>query len=95
MRYGSVTDASAPDAIRLAVDRFGAAGIGLRIVERGMLQVRLEGPLGHVAVEASRSSDGRTDLTIETREFDREVQEFISALPRYSRLRLAIRRRRG
>lgn len=84
MRYGTVTDASGPDVISRVVETFGPAGHGLRLTERGLLNARLESPLGHVQVEAVRTGDGRSEVTIETREFDREVQAFINTLPRYS-----------
>lgn len=93
MRYGTVTDLSGPDVIARAIQVFGPAGHGLQLVERGLLSARLESPVGHVALEAARTSDDRTEVSIETREFDREVQAFISGMPRYSCLRRMIRRR--
>jgi hypothetical protein len=95
VRYGTQTDLPVPDVIRQAVDLFGAAGHGLTVIERDMLTVKLANQVGHVAVEVSRTDDHRTVLTIETREYDREVQTFIQDLPRYSRLRRAWRRRRS
>jgi len=95
VRYGTQTDLPGPDVIKQAVDLFGAAGHGLTVVERDMLRVRLANQIGHVAVEVSRTADHRTDVTIETREYDREVQAFIQGLPRYSALRRAWRRRKS
>jgi hypothetical protein len=95
MRYGTVTDLPGPDVIGRAVEVFGPAGHGLQLVERGLLNARLDSPAGHVALEVERTSDSRTDVTVETREFDREVQAFIECLPRYSRLGRAVRRRLG
>lgn len=81
MRYSAQTDATGPDVIARAVDVFGPAGHGLTLVDRGMLSARFESQVGHVALEATRT-DGRTEVDIETREFDREVQAFIQDLPR-------------
>jgi hypothetical protein len=93
MRYATFTDLAGPDVISQAIDKFGQAGHGLRIVQRDMLIVRLANQVGHVAVEVYRTADHRTEVTIETREYDHEVQTFITSLPRYSRLRRAWRRR--
>lgn len=93
MRYSTITDASGPDVIARAVEVFGPAGHGLRVTERDLLNVRLEHTLGHVALVATRTRDARTDVEIETREFDSEVRAFIENLPRYSALRRWLRRR--
>lgn len=93
MRYGTLTDLTGPDVIRQAVDQFGTAGHGLRLVNRDLLKVRFANQTGHVAVEVNRTANHRTEVTVETREYDREVQAFIQSLPRYSRLRRAWRRR--
>lgn len=82
MRYSSLTDASGPDVISLAVKTFGPAGRGLRLTARDMLSARFESEVGHVSLEATRTQDSRTEVIIETREFDREVEAFIIALPR-------------
>lgn len=84
MRYGTITDATGPDIIARAVEVFGPAGHGLTLSQRDLLTARLDSAVGHVAVEAQRTADGRTEVTIETREFDREVQQFIKDLPRRS-----------
>jgi hypothetical protein len=94
MRYGTLTDLSGPDVVKKAVERFGTAGHGLRLVERSMLAARLADQTGHVAIEVHRTAGNRTEVTIETREYDREVQVFIMSLPRFSRLRRAWRRRK-
>lgn len=92
MRYSTVTDAPAPDVIARAVETFGPAGHGLQLTGRDMLSARLESSVGHVGVEASRTADARTEVIIETREFDREVEAFITDLPRRSWLARKLRR---
>lgn len=87
MRYGAVTDLPGPDVIARAVAEFGPAGLGMRLTERDLLSARFENPIGHVALEASRTPDGRTEISVETREYDREVQQFITGLPRRTALR--------
>ena len=94
MRYSATTDASEPDVITRAVETFGPDGHGLRLVKRDMRSARFESPVGHVALEAARTDDGRTEVTIETREFDREVEQFITDLPRRSWLEKVLRRNR-
>lgn len=95
MRYGLITDATGPDVISKAIAVFGPAGHGLRLVDRQMLEVRLENAVGHVRLEVSRTTDRRTDVTIETREYDREVLAFIDSLPQRTRIGRWFRRLRG
>lgn len=95
MRYGAITDLPGPDVLSRAVLVFGPAGHGLKLVERQLLHVRLENRIGHVRVEVARTEDGRTDLTIETREYDREAVAFIESLPRLTRLGRWLRQKRG
>lgn len=95
MRYGMITDATGPDVISRAIAVFGPAGHGLRLVDRQLLEAKLENTAGHVRIEVSRTADGRTDLTIETREYDREVIAFIDSLPQQTRLGRWFRRLKG
>ncbi len=92
MRYSSLTDASGPDVITRAVETFGPAGHGLQLTGREMLSARFDSPVGHVALEVARTQDARTEVTIETREFDREVRAFITGLPRRSWLDKVLKR---
>lgn len=94
MRYSTHTDTSGPDVIARAVETFGPAGHGLRMTARDLLSARFESPVGHVAIEAART-DGQVEVTIETREFDREVEAFILALPRKGWLEKIATRWRG
>ena len=82
MRYGTTTTMPGPEVIRHAIEVFGPEGHGLTLTERNLLKARLEHQVGHVAIEADLDADGRTELTIETIEFDREVRAFIEQLPR-------------
>lgn len=92
MRYSGLTDVSGPDVITRAVETFGPAGHGLQLTGRDMLSARFESPVGHVALETSRTENARTEVIIETREFDREVEAFITALPRRSWLDKLLKR---
>ena len=95
MRYGATTDAPGPDVITRAVATFGPGGLGMQMTERDLLSARFENPAGHIALEAQRTADERTEVTIETREYDREVQAFIGDLQRQSAVRRWLRRRRS
>lgn len=94
MRYSTHTDASGPDVIARAVETFGPAGHGLIMTARNLLSARFESQVGHVAIEAARL-DGQTEVTIETREFDREVKAFIHSLPRRGWFDRLVSRLRG
>jgi hypothetical protein len=89
MRYSATTTAPPPDVIHAAREAFGASGAGLRLAQQEMLGARFEGPAGFVHIEARRYPDGLTEVVVETREFDREVRQFLSILPRRSLIEVA------
>jgi len=78
-RYGVETKKSPEEAIEAALAYFGAEGIGLEAEEEGPCCATFEGGGGFVRVMASESEegDGKTTVTLETREWDYDVKQFM------------------
>ena len=71
MRYSAETRLSPAAALLRARAAFGAGGVGLRQTSASLTCLRFDSDVGHVALEARRLPNGTTQLTLETREFDR------------------------
>ena len=76
--YGVETKMSTDEAIEAAVKYFGEGGLGLDLVDRDPCCARFEGGGGHVFVRANAGE--KTMLDLETREWDRQVSEFLSRI---------------
>jgi hypothetical protein len=92
--YSAFTSATPPEALRQAIEFFGLTGSGLQMTNRDMTSVRLDGGGGHVQVSAQRAPDGRTELLIETMQFDDDVRRFVARLPQASFVGALLRRLR-
>jgi hypothetical protein len=75
-RYGVETKLSPEEAIREAVAFFGEGGLGLDISEEGPCCALFQGGGGHIWVSAA-AGDGKTDVELETREWDYDVKRFM------------------
>jgi hypothetical protein len=95
MRYSAHTIVSPATALILARKAFGADGAGLRLTDLTLTSARFSSEPGFVAIEAVRLSAGRTEVVLETREFDAEARSFLLKLPRYTRLGAIWRRARS
>lgn len=62
-----------------AVSYFGPGGLGLTTQGIEDNCVNFEGGGGHVGISA-REKDGKTDIELETREWDAQVPEFLKKL---------------
>ena len=70
-----------PEAVlRKAEEFFGAGGLGLQVIERNECCLSFEGSGGHVTVTAARCEPDKTEVDIETREWDYQVKEFMGKL---------------
>jgi hypothetical protein len=76
MRYQVTTKLSPHEAMQRAIAHFGAAGLGLQLVDQSDACVTFEGGGGHVSVIAC-SEDKKTRLEVETREWDYAVRQFM------------------
>ena len=74
-RYGVETKLNPEEAIEKAVAYFGDQGLGLTTVEHSSCCARFEGGGGHVYVTVSGGT--KTELVLETREWDYDVRRFM------------------
>jgi hypothetical protein len=79
MRYETTTTL-APEAALAAAEQFFGGEFGLTVRQRGPQLIGFEGAGGHVLV--SVTSERPTTLELETREWDRQVTQFMERLPR-------------
>jgi len=79
MRYETTTTL-APDAALAVAEQFFSGEFGLTVRQRGPQVIGFEGGGGHVLV--SVTSEHPTTLELETREWDRQVTQFMGRLPR-------------
>jgi hypothetical protein len=77
--YGTKTRKSPEDVVGRAKDYFGEDGLGLEIRSDNPCCVTFEGGGGHVSVAASRQDD-KTEVELETREWDYHAKKFLSEL---------------
>jgi hypothetical protein len=79
MRYETTTTL-APEAALAAAEQFFSGEFGLTVRQRGPQVIGFEGGGGHVLV--SVTGELPTTLELETREWDRQVTQFMGRLPR-------------
>ena len=76
-RYSVETKMSPEETIRFAVVYFGVGGLGLKVAAKEKsCCASFEGGGGHVLVTAIES-DKRTEVALETREWDYHVKRFM------------------
>ena len=74
-RFGKKTSLKPSEVIEKAVGFFGNGGIGLKIVERADEIICFEGGGGHVTITLCLNE--KTDVDLETREWDYQVIQFM------------------
>ena len=79
-RYAKETKLAVGEVLRRAEQFFGPGELGLKLVERNACCVSFEGSGGHVTVSAARCTPDRTEVDLETREWDYQVKEFMEGL---------------
>jgi hypothetical protein len=79
-RYGKETKLEAEEVLRRAEGFFGKGGLGLTVIERNECCLSFEGSGGHVTVSAARCKPDRTEVDLETREWDYQVKRFMEEL---------------
>jgi hypothetical protein len=77
-RYSVETKLSPEEAIERAVAYFGEAGLKLDVTEHSSCCARFEGGGGHVHVTASGGA--KTEVILETREWDYDVRQFMGRI---------------
>jgi hypothetical protein len=72
---------SAAQVLEKAVDYFGPDGLGLEIAHRDLTNVQLQGGGGHVVVRVQPQRDtGKTEVEIESREWEYEAEQFLGEI---------------
>ena len=79
-RYGKETKLETEEVLRRAEQFFGTGGLGMKVVERTGCCLSFEGSGGHVTVSAARCKPDRTEVDLETREWDYQVKRFMEKL---------------
>lgn len=79
-RYSKESKLEVDEVLRRADNFFGSGGLGLKVTERNECCLSFEGGGGHVTVAAARCKPDRTDVDLETREWDYHVKRFMEKL---------------
>ena len=77
-RYGKKTSLKPSEVIEKAVNFFSEGGLGLKITDKTQEKVCFEGGGGHVTIITCLN--GKTDVDLETREWDYQVKEFMGKI---------------
>ena len=78
-RYGKESKLGPLQVLKKAVEFFGPDGVGLEVKAQGPTNVYFEGGGGHVFILARVSEKG-SDVELETREWDYQVQQFMGEI---------------
>jgi hypothetical protein len=76
MRYGKETKLEPAEVLDLAEEYFGEGGLGLEVTSRDDCCISLAGGGGHVTVTVIEGE--KTEVDLETREWDYQVKEFMA-----------------
>jgi hypothetical protein len=77
--YSVRTKKEPEEVVEQAIDYFGEEGVGLSVNRENPCCVTFQGGGGHVSVTASREED-RTEVELETREWDYHVKKFMNLI---------------
>ncbi len=78
-RYSVKTKKDPEQVVEQAIDYFGEEGLGLLVTRQNPCCATLEGAGGYVSVTASQD-EGRTEVKLETREWDYHVKRFMGQI---------------
>ncbi len=76
MRYEVQTSRTPEEVKREALSFFGKGGLGLALLREHPFGVTFSGGGGHVSIDM-QEAEKATIVTLETREWDHQVQEFM------------------
>jgi hypothetical protein len=77
--YSTKSRLKAEEIVKKALERFGENGLKLEVIDQSDCCVRFQGGGGHIDVY-TEPHDGKTEVRIETREWDRQVKQFFEKL---------------
>jgi hypothetical protein len=79
LRMGKKTNYEPQEVLQKAVDFFKTKG-GLKLEQQSPTMVYLVGGGGHVQVTIEPNTDDKTEVDIQTREWDYDVKQFLKEL---------------
>ena len=79
-RYGKETRLEVEEVLQRAEKFFGTGGLGMKLTERNECCLSFEASGGHVTISAARCKPDRTEVNLETREWDYHVKTFMRQL---------------
>ena len=79
-RYSLETKLKDVEVIQKAKAYFGESGLGLQVEEEADCCVRYEGGGGFVYVSTEEREKGKTGVTLETREWDYHIKQFMQKI---------------
>jgi hypothetical protein len=81
INIGKDSNLVSAEVVNRAIDYFGPAGIGLKIVDQGACCVRFEGSGGHVFVQTADidNKDG-SQVTVQGREWEHQIKQFMGKI---------------
>jgi hypothetical protein len=79
LRIGTRTDRPAREVLEQAIAFFGLGSLGLELSHRGADHLTFQGGGGFVTVDVVHE-DEHSDVTVITREWERDARQFISRL---------------
>lgn len=77
--YSAKTKEEPERIVERAIDYFGEEGLGLSVTRQNPWCATFEGAGGYVSVSASQD-EGRTEVQLETREWDYHVKRFMGQI---------------
>jgi hypothetical protein len=80
IRLGTISRREPVEVLDRAVEYFGPQGLGLEINRRTSNSIYFEGGGGHVQVEVKPTEDGKTDVDIQSQEWDYDAGKFLTIL---------------
>jgi hypothetical protein len=81
IRMGKESKLAPSEVIEKAVEFFGPSGVGMRILEQGDCFVRFDGAGGYVFAQAAAFDDrDGSDVTIEGREWEHQIRQFMGEI---------------
>lgn len=81
IRVGRKSKLVPAEVVKKAVEFFGPSGMGLNVVDQGACCVRFEGAGGYVFVQTADLEDQRgSDVTVEGREWDHQIRQFMGVI---------------
>ena len=80
IRMGKESNRTPSEVIERAIDFFGPSGLGMNVQEQSDCCARFEGAGGEVVVQAVGTHQKGSDVTIEGREWEVQIKQFMGKI---------------